>query len=726
MKRFVLLLGVLFVGFLLASCAPAATPTPEAEPTSVPATEAAATEVPEVEAQPTEAEEAEGPKHHRFAFLVLQSGAKRYFSADIPNMEEVANAAGYELLVQSAENDAKTQLDQAEFVLAQGIDVLIVQPVNNEAAASIVEKANAEGVPVISYNDLVFDADIVAFVGRDPVTGGRVSAEAALEVHPTGNYVLISGEPASTVAQGFMQGYHEILDPEVEKGNIKIVSEQYSPAWKTEPAIAQIENALTQNDNDVQAVLTAYDAMAFGVMDVLESNGLLDKVVVTGQDVIPGGAQAIVEGRLFGSVWGEFGEMGKRAGETAVDVAEGREFAYDGTIDNGFGQIPWVQAAIYLVTNENMPEFVCTHQWWIPVEEMYENLPEEEWPDCEEILGAEPTGAEAVKEPEYRRFAFLVLQSGAKRYFSADIPNMEEVANAAGYELLVQSAENDAKTQLDQAEFVLAQGIDVLIVQPVNNEAAASIVEKANAEGVPVISYNDLVFDADIVAFVGRDPVTGGRVSAEAALEVHPTGNYVLISGEPASTVAQGFMQGYHEILDPEVEKGNIKIVSEQYSPAWKTEPAIAQIENALTQNDNDVQAVLTAYDAMAFGVMDVLESNGLLDKVVVTGQDVIPGGAQAIVEGRLFGSVWGEFGEMGKRAGETAVDVAEGREFAYDGTIDNGFGQIPWVQAAIYLVTNENMPEFVCTHQWWIPVEEMYENLPEEEWPDCEEVLAK
>jgi D-xylose transport system substrate-binding protein len=376
MKLLKLLLIALIVSMMLVACATPATPTAE--------TEVQLTEV----AEPQATEEVEGPTQGRFAFLAWQSGAKRFFSADIPSFTEVAEGAGYEVIVQSAESDAKTQIDQAEFVLAQGIDCLVLHPVDPGAAAGIVEAANREGVPVISYNDLAENSDIFAFVGRDPLIGGRISAEAALKVHPTGNYVLISGEATHSVAQDFMTGYHEVLDPLVEAGKINIVLDQFSPGWRTEPAIGMIENALTQNNNDIQAVLTAYDAMAFGVMDSLEAAGLTpglgpNEVYVTGQDAIEGGLQAIAEGRMGGSVWGEFAEMGKRAAETCISIAEGKEIAYDTTIDNGFGEIPWVQAPIYLVTKENLAEFACSHQWWVPIDVIYQNVPKEEWPTCE-------------------------------------------------------------------------------------------------------------------------------------------------------------------------------------------------------------------------------------------------------------------------------------------------------------------------------------------------------
>ncbi|HZQ05781.1 MAG TPA: substrate-binding domain-containing protein [Anaerolineae bacterium] len=384
MKRLILLLGVLCLALMAMSCAPV---TPAAQPTSALAQPTAAPAQPTAAAQPTTAA-AKTPKYHRFGFLVLQSGTKRYFGADVPNFTQVAKDAGYEVIAQSAENDAKTQVSQAENLLTQGIDVLVLQPVNNETAAGIVTEANEAGVPVISYNDLVSNAPIVAFVGRDPEVGGRVSAEAALKVHPTGNYVLISGDPGQTVATGFMKGYKAGLDEAVKAGKVKIVAEQFDPEWKTETAVSIIENALTQNKNDIQAVLVAYDAMAFGVMDALKAQGLEpgigpNQVFVTGQDVLEGGAQAIAEGRMGGSAWGEFGEMGKRAAETAIAVAEGRDFKYDSMIDNGSGKpIPWVQAPIYLVTKDNLAEWACKNPWWLTIDTIYKNIPKDQWPKC--------------------------------------------------------------------------------------------------------------------------------------------------------------------------------------------------------------------------------------------------------------------------------------------------------------------------------------------------------
>jgi D-xylose transport system substrate-binding protein len=360
-----LFFGMLILSLLLASCA-----TPAAQPAAE---------------QPTAAgggQQAAGPKYHRIAYLGLDTTVKRYIATDVPSMEKVLLPAGYELIFQSAEFDQKAQINQAETVLIQGVDVIILQPVDDKAAAVIVEQAAAEGVPVISYNDLVANADIAAFVGRDPAVGGSLSAEAAVKVHPTGNYVLVGGDESSTVARGFMEGYHQVLDPLVAEGKIKIVSEQYHVGWDPKGAVAQTENALTQNNNDVVAVLANNDNLAFGAIEALNGAGLkdgpgADQVYVTGQDCIDGALQAIAEGRFGGTIWGGFNDMGRLAAETAIELAEGKQVTSDTTINNGLKDVPWIQAPIYLVTADNLAKFACdTYTFWVGMKTIYANVPD--------------------------------------------------------------------------------------------------------------------------------------------------------------------------------------------------------------------------------------------------------------------------------------------------------------------------------------------------------------
>ena len=158
-----------------------------------------------------------------------------------------------------------------------------------------------------------------------------------------------------------------MLDPLVAKGDIKIVMDQFTPDWKTEPAQANAENALTANDNKVDAFLVSYDGMSLGVLQAIEAAGIEPGTIpVTGQDMELAAAQAIVEGRQFGSLWPAPDEMAVRRRQGGGrDGASARTSARPTTIDNGAGRIPWVKTPIYLVSQDEMADFVCTHQHWL-------------------------------------------------------------------------------------------------------------------------------------------------------------------------------------------------------------------------------------------------------------------------------------------------------------------------------------------------------------------------
>ena len=134
-------------------------------------------------------------KTGKIAFMLKQQKAFRYLNADVPFFVKTAEAGGYEVLVQSADHDAAKQVAQAENVITQGVDAIVIQPVDFNVAASIAEMANEAGIPLASYDDLILGAKQTAFIGRDPREGGASAARAVVAAVPKGNYALIGGDP---------------------------------------------------------------------------------------------------------------------------------------------------------------------------------------------------------------------------------------------------------------------------------------------------------------------------------------------------------------------------------------------------------------------------------------------------------------------------------------------------------------------------------------------------
>jgi D-xylose transport system substrate-binding protein len=118
--------------------------------------------------------------------------------------------------------------------------------------------------------------------------------------------------------------------------------------------------------------------------------------------------------------------------------------------------------------------------------------------------------------------------------------------------------------------------------------------------------------------------------------------------------------------------------------------------------------------------VVQAIQQAGLKPgSIPVTGQDMELSAAQAIVEGRMFGSVWPAPDEMAKRGAEVAIAMAQCKPINAETKINNGAADIPWAKTPIYLVANDDMEKFVCSHQHWLKIDEVYKNVPAKK-PTC------
>ncbi|HET6282146.1 MAG TPA: substrate-binding domain-containing protein [Polyangia bacterium] len=319
-----------------------------------------------------------------------------------------------------------------------------------------------------------------------------------------------------------------------------------------------------------------------------------------------------------------------------------------------------------------------------------------------------------------KRIAFMLKQQTAFRYLHADVPFFQKTVEAAGFKVVFQSAENDPNTQVSQAENVITRGVDAIVIQPVDFNVAGTIAKMATKAGIPVASYDDVIMNAKHAFFIGRDPKEGGIAAAKAVVAAVPKGNYALIGGDPGQTGSTKMQEGYREVLQPLVKKGDIKVVLDQFTPKWKTEPAQAHAENALTRNGNAISAFLVSYDGMSLGVLQAVNGAGLKPgSIPITGQDMELSAAQAIVEGKMFGTLWPAPDEMAVRAAKVAISLAKCETPKAEATMNNGTGEVPWAKTPIYLVTAKDMPAFVCAHQFWLKPDDVYKNVPAKK-PSC------
>jgi D-xylose transport system substrate-binding protein len=248
---------------------------------------------------------------------------------------------GARVLVQAANNDEAVQSSQAENLLTQGVDVLVVAPHNSETAATIVEAAHRAHVPVIAYDRLIRSSDVDLYLSFDNERVGELQAEYAVKRAPKGRYVLIGGSPADNNAILYHQGQMKVLRPYVDRHEIEIVTDQYAADWQPVEALKILENALTRQGNRVDAVVAANDGLAGGAIQALAEQGLAGKVVVTGQDAELTACQRIVAGSQSMTVYKPIRGLATRAAEVAVAMARKQPYEKPARrLNNGFKDVP--------------------------------------------------------------------------------------------------------------------------------------------------------------------------------------------------------------------------------------------------------------------------------------------------------------------------------------------------------------------------------------------------
>jgi D-xylose transport system substrate-binding protein len=255
--------------------------------------------------------------------LLMDTLKEERWQKDRDLMVEHAKKVGAEILVQAANGNDSLQYSQAENLLTQGVDVLIVVPHNGVTAGAIVNLAHKAGKKVVSYDRLIQNSDVDLYVSFDNVQVGRIQGEYIVKKAPQGNYIWIGGAPTDPNAAMLREGQFEFLTPAVKRGDIKIVAEQWAKEWQASEALKHTENALVANKNNVTAVLASNDGTAGGVISALKQQGLAGKVIVTGQDADLPACKRIAEGTQTMTVYKPIKQLAATSVDSAILLAKG-------------------------------------------------------------------------------------------------------------------------------------------------------------------------------------------------------------------------------------------------------------------------------------------------------------------------------------------------------------------------------------------------------------------
>ncbi|MGB8623503.1 MAG: D-xylose ABC transporter substrate-binding protein [Paracoccaceae bacterium] len=243
------------------------------------------------------------------------------WKTDEAAIKAALDEAGAQYLSTDAQSSSAKQLSDIESLIARGADALIILAQDASAVGPAMTAASDEGIPVIAYDRLIEDSRAY-YLTFDNIEVGRMEARAVLAAQPTGNYVMIKGSPTDPNADFLRGGQQEVLQDAIDKGDITIVGEAYTDGWLPANAQRNMEQILTANNNEVDAVVASNDGTAGGVVAALTAQGM-EGIPVSGQDGDHAALNRIALGTQTVSVWKDSRELGKNAGEIAVALAGG-------------------------------------------------------------------------------------------------------------------------------------------------------------------------------------------------------------------------------------------------------------------------------------------------------------------------------------------------------------------------------------------------------------------
>jgi D-xylose transport system substrate-binding protein len=268
---------------------------------------------------------------------------------------ERLNQLGAKATMVDANDDEALQISKGMKLVDEGVDMLIIVPVNGNTIAPLVRYAKEKGVAVMAYNRLINNTDYDFFVTGDNVNNAEIFCTAALSKKPSGNYVILAGDRFDRNGYELKLAIDSILKPHVKNGNINIVYESYIELWSREAAAFELDQVIQSWGTDIDVVIASGDQMALGVIGILKKYNIETSVVVTGQNAEKESVENIIKGNQSITIYHPHKILGYKTAEVAIALLNGDKpnKLSNATSFNGTAYIPTLRMKSVAITKDN-------------------------------------------------------------------------------------------------------------------------------------------------------------------------------------------------------------------------------------------------------------------------------------------------------------------------------------------------------------------------------------
>ena len=269
---------------------------------------------------------------YKIGLLLPETTTARYESKDKPYFEAKLKkiCPDCTLLYANANSDAAKQQQQAQSMLTQGVKVLVVDPWDGVAAASIVSSAKAVNVPVVAYDRYIKSPDLTYVISNDYKKVGELQAQALVDklkrdkLDPSsGGILMMNGAPTDNNAGNIKAGALSVINPSGYKVLAQI------DTWDAAEAQTWVAGQITRFPSGINAVYSANDGNAGGAIAALKAAGVTSLPPITGLDASLAGIQAVLAGNQYMTTYNSFRSEADKAAEVAYELAQGKIPAAD-------------------------------------------------------------------------------------------------------------------------------------------------------------------------------------------------------------------------------------------------------------------------------------------------------------------------------------------------------------------------------------------------------------
>ena len=334
------------------------------------------------------------------------------------------------------------------------------------------------------------------------------------------------------------------------------------------------------------------------------------------------------------------------------------------------------------------------------------------------FIGVVSCWGQAQQKPEIKIGISLENVKGER--WQTDLDQFQLRAQQLGAQIITRSADGDDDLQFAQVKDLLKTGIDVLVLLPHDTAKAGRIVEAAHDKHVPVISYDRLIPNAGVDLYIGFDLFSVGLLQAQCLTEHAPKGNYILLGGSPLDPNSKVVRAGQMKVLQPLIDRGDIKIVADIWVPEWSPTQAYVLVAQTLHDLKVPLTAILASNDGTAGGAIQALEDNNLSGKVLVTGQDADLAAVVRLFDGSQLMTVYKPLVGEARTATEAAVTLATHGNVETGTSVPNGAQTTKAILLTPILVTQQNAKDTVLKDRFQ-NIESVKRALPKDKWAELD-----